>query len=327
MIEMVIDGRKKDLGGFEVGRVLPFAQKRMVGPFIFLDHIGPAEFKSGQGIDVRPHPHIGLSTVTYLFEGEIVHRDSLGFHEAIRPGEVNWMTAGKGIVHSERTHPLRREIGAALHGMQAWVALPNEAEETDPAFEHYAGKDMPAYEGDGLYARLIAGEAYGAKSNVRTASPLFYVHWEMAADVKSAAPGGYSERAAYIAKGSVEIDGQKVQAGQMVVFDKASPGVIHSLEPSTVMLLGGEPVGPRHIWWNFVSSSKDRIEQAKADWKSGKMGLPRGDDHEFIPLPENIGQPIRQEPVSEAHVAPAEAPVEVHEAPVPDPVAKVQAGS
>ena len=327
MLEMVIDGRKKDLGGFEVGRVLPFAQKRMVGPFIFLDHIGPAEFKSGQGIDVRPHPHIGLSTVTYLFEGEIVHRDSLGFHEAIRPGEVNWMTAGKGIVHSERTHPLRREIGAALHGMQAWVALPNEAEETDPAFEHYAGKDMPAYEGDGLYARLIAGEAYGAKSNVRTASPLFYVHWEMAADVKSAAPGGYSERAAYIAKGSVEIDGQKVHAGQMVVFDKASPGVIHSLEPSTVMLLGGEPVGPRHIWWNFVSSSKDRIEQAKADWKLGKMGLPRGDDHEFIPLPEDIGQPIRQDPVSDAPVPAYEAPLEVHEAPQPDPVAKVQAGS
>jgi redox-sensitive bicupin YhaK (pirin superfamily) len=299
MIELVINSRKKDLGGFEVGRVLPFAQKRMVGPFIFLDHMGPADFKAGQGIDVRPHPHIGLATVTYLFEGEIIHRDSLGSHQSIRPGEVNWMTAGKGIVHSERTHPLRREIGAALHGMQAWVALPESAEEAEPAFEHYAGRDMPAYEGEGLYARLIAGEAYGAKSNVKTLSPLFYVHWEMAKDVKSAAPKGYAERAAYVAKGTVELDGQKLEAGQMAVVNRGADAVITSLEPSTVVLLGGEPVGPRHIWWNFVNSNLDRIEQAKADWKNGVMTLPRGDDQDFIPLPENAPPPILEKPGSE----------------------------
>ncbi len=300
MIELVIDSRKKDLGGFEVGRVLPFAKKRMVGPFIFLDHIGPADFKAGQGIDVRPHPHIGLATVTYLFEGEIIHRDSLGSHQSIRPGEVNWMTAGKGIVHSERTHPLRREIGAALHGMQAWVALPEANEEDAPAFEHYAGRDMPAYEGDGLYARLIAGEAYGAKSNVKTSSPLFYVHWEMAEGVKSAMPKGYAERAAYVAKGTVELDGQKLETGQMAVVNRGAEAVITSLVPSTVVLLGGEPVGPRHIWWNFVSSNRDRIEQAKADWKNGVMTLPRGDDQDFIPLPENAGAPILERPGSEA---------------------------
>ena len=358
MIELVIKGRKKDLGGFEVGRVLPFAQKRMVGPFIFLDHMGPADFKPGQGIDVRPHPHIGLSTVTYLFEGEIVHRDSLGVHQSIRPGEVNWMTAGKGIVHSERTHPLRREIGAGLHGMQAWVALPDGQEEIDPGFEHYDAKDMPAYEGAGLYARLIAGEAYGAKSNVRTASPLFYVHWELAAGVKSAAPSGYAERAIYVVRGSVEVDGQPLAAGDMAVLDKSAAGVVTSHEPSTLMLLGGDPVGPRHIWWNFVSSSRDRIEQAKADWKAGRMGLPRGDDHEFIPLPQDGSQPVTQEPMSEAPIkaGPVEdhpqapgwkgkpgeplpferfskaaaqepAPEFVDEAPEPDPVAKVQPGS
>jgi redox-sensitive bicupin YhaK (pirin superfamily) len=320
MIELVIEAHKKDLGGFQVGRVLPFAQRRMVGPFIFLDHMGPADFAPGNGIDVRPHPHIGLSTVTYLFEGEIIHRDSEGYHQSIRPGEVNWMTAGRGIVHSERTHPLRREIGASLHGMQAWVALPNEAEECDPGFEHYPGRDMPAYEGEGLYARLIAGEAYGAKSNVKTSSPLFYVHWEMASGARSAMPKGYSERAAYVVRGSVEIDGTRIEAGHMAVLLKSSPGIVTALEASTVMLLGGEPVGPRNIWWNFVSSSKDRIEQAKQDWKAGRMGLPRGDDHEFIPLPENVPPPVQQEPVSEA-------PPAAEEPPSDNPVAKVQAGS
>ncbi len=319
MIELVIEARKKDLGGFEVGRLLPFAQKRMVGPFLFLDHMGPAEFAAGQGVDVRPHPHIGLSTVTYLFEGEIIHRDSEGFHQSIRPGEVNWMTAGRGIVHSERTHPLRREMGAALHGMQAWIALPTEAEEIEPGFEHYPGRDMPAYEGDGLYARLIAGEAYGAKSNVKTSSPLFYVHWEMAAGVKSAAPKGYSERAAYVVKGSVEIDGQKLEAGQMAVFGKHAPGVVTAQEASTLMLLGGEPVGPRHIWWNFVHSSKDRIEEAKADWKAGRFPLPRGDDHEFIPLPDDGTRPIVQEPASESpEIVREEAKAIAEEARVPE---------
>ena len=341
MIEMIIEARKKDLGGFQVGRVLPFAKRRMVGPFIFLDQMGPADFEPGRGIDVRPHPHIGLSTVTYLFEGEIIHRDNLGVRQAIRPGEVNWMTAGRGIVHSERTHPLRREMGAPLHGIQAWVALPDESEEIEPAFEHYEGKDMPAYEGAGLYARLIAGEAYGAKSSVRTSSPMFYVHWEMGPDVKSAAPSGYTERALYVARGAVDLDGQRVVAGEMAVFDKDSPGIVQSHQASTLMLLGGEPVGPRHIWWNFVSSSRERLEQAKADWKAGRMALPRDDDQEFIPLPDEPTEAVRQEPVSGAHAwhasahpAPAhptsapDEPVEVIDAePRPDPVEAVQGGS
>jgi redox-sensitive bicupin YhaK (pirin superfamily) len=286
MIEMVIDARKKDLGGFEVGRVLPFPQRRMVGPFIFLDHMGPADFAPGQGIDVRPHPHIGLSTVTYLFEGEINHRDSLGFNQAIRPGEVNWMTAGKGIVHSERTETLRREVGGRVHGMQAWVALPDGQEEIAPSFHHHPGADMPSYQGDGLYARLIAGEAYGAKSNVVTHSPLFYVHWELAADVKTTAPKGYSERALYVVNGAIEIGDRTIEAGQMAILERDADPVVKALRASTVILLGGEPVGPRHIWWNFVSSSSERLEQAKADWKAGRMKLPEGDDQEFIPLPE-----------------------------------------
>jgi len=286
MIETIITANRRSLGDFEVGRVLPSPQRRMVGPFIFLDHMGPADFAPGQGVNVRPHPHIGLSTVTYLFEGEIIHRDSLGYTQAIRPGEVNWMTAGKGIVHSERTDPFRRDIGARLHGMQAWVALPLDAEECEPGFEHYQGKDMPAYEGDGLYARLIAGEAYGAKSKVRTSSPMFYVHWEMGADVKATPPDGYAERAAYVVSGEVEVDGKTVTTGQMVVFTRGARPVVKSRVASTLMLLGGEPVGERHIWWNFVSSSLERIEQAKAEWREGKMHLPVGDDLEFIPLPE-----------------------------------------
>jgi redox-sensitive bicupin YhaK (pirin superfamily) len=288
MIEMVIEARRKDLGGFEVGRILPFAKRRMVGPFIFLDHMGPADFQPGRGVDVRPHPHIGLSTVTYLFEGELIHKDSLGSDQGIRPGEVNWMTAGKGITHSERTDLLRRETGARMHGMQAWVALPEAREEVEPSFHHHPGADMPAYQGEGLYARLIAGEAYGATSKVRTLSPLFYVHWEMGPEVKTTPPKGYSERALYVARGSIEIGDRTIHAGQMAVLEKTAEPVVRSLEASTVMLLGGEPVGPRHIWWNFVSSSQARIEDAKADWKAGRMKLPVGDDQEFIPLPETV---------------------------------------
>lgn len=287
MIELVIDARKKDLGGFEVGRVLPFAKRRMVGPFIFLDHMGPADFRPGQGIDVRPHPHIGLSTVTYLFEGELTHKDSVGSDQGILPGEVNWMTAGSGIVHSERTAPEIRAAGARMHGMQAWVALPTEFEEVDPSFHHHSAADMPTFEGDGLTARLIAGEAYGGSAKVKTHSPLFYVHWEMGPDVRTTPPKGHSERALYVARGSVEVGDRIIHAGQMAVLEKTAEPVVRATEDSTVMLLGGEPVGPRHIWWNFVSSSQDRIEQAKADWKAGRMTLPAGDDQEFIPLPEN----------------------------------------
>ena len=302
MIEMVIDARKKDLGGFEVGRILPFHARRMVGPFVFLDQMGPAEFAPGaDSVNVRPHPHIGLSTLTYLFEGEIMHRDNLGFTQAIRPGEVNWMTAGKGIVHSERTDPLKKTRGGPMHGMQAWIALPDEAEETDPAFFHHGEPDLPAYENGGLFARLVAGEAYGAKARVPVASPLFYVHWEMQPGVRTAPPkgkgdGGYSERAIYVAKGEIEVGDRKLAAGQMAVLEPNAEPVVTAIQPSTVMLLGGEPVGPRIIWWNFVSSSQARIDQAKADWKAGRMKLPDGDDEEFIPLPDEPAPPKKPDP-------------------------------
>ena len=293
MIELVIDAKRKDLGGFEVGRVLPFHARRMVGPFIFLDHMGPAEFDPGMGIDVRPHPHIGLSTVTYLFEGEIVHRDNLDFIQAIRPGEVNWMTAGKGIVHSERTDPNIRIHGGPMHGMQAWVALPNEAEEIDPGFFHHEEADLPTFEDGGLWGRLIAGTAYGIAAKVKTHSPLFYVHWRLRAGAKAAPPEGHAEMAAYVATGSVEIDGRTLHAGQMAVFSPGARPTVTALTDAMVMVLGGEPVGPRIIWWNLVSSSQDRIDQCKADWQAGRMPLPASDDTEFIPLPEEPRPPER----------------------------------
>jgi len=297
MIEMVIDARRKDLGGFEVGRVLPFHSRRMVGPFIFLDQMGPAEFAPGvEAINVRPHPHIGLSTLTYLFEGEIMHRDNTGVTQAIRPGEVNWMTAGSGIVHSERTDPLKKSQGGPMHGMQAWIALPTEHEETAPAFHHLGEDGQPAYENGGLFARLVAGEAYGAKAAAPISSPLFYVHWELAEGVRTAPPpgtgaGGYSERALYVAKGEIEVGDRVFHEGQMIVLEPTAEPTVKAIRPSTVMVLGGEPVGPRVIWWNFVSSTQARIDQAKEDWKAGRMALPAEDDLEFIPLPDTPSTP------------------------------------
>jgi redox-sensitive bicupin YhaK (pirin superfamily) len=286
MIELVIDSRRRDLGGFEVGRVLPFAQHRMVGPFVFFDHMGPIQFPPGipRSVDVRPHPHIGLSTVTYLFDGEITHRDSVGSEIAITPGEMNWMTAGRGITHSERFDHLRR-TGGAMHGIQAWVGLPTEAEETDPAFAHHGAEDLPTYESDGLWARLIAGEAFGAKANVKIHSPMFYVHWRLRAGARAQLPAEYSQRAAFVVTGEVEVDGQRFHPGQMLVFAPGEPVLFASRTDAVVMLLGGEPIGERFIEWNFVSSSKDRIEQAKADWRAGRMKLPDLDHDEFIPLP------------------------------------------
>ena len=288
MIELVIDQRRKDLGGFEVGRVLPYAPHRMVGPFIFFDHMGPADFQPGfpRTVDVRPHPHIGLSTLSYLFEGSMTHRDSVGSEIVIRPGEVNWMTAGSGITHSERFEELRAD-GGRMDGIQTWLALPTESEEVAPAFSHHEGnEELPYYEGEGMTARLVAGKAFGAEAKVPVFSPLFYVHWELAAGGKAALPAEYPERAAYVAKGSVEVDGQTLRTGQMAVFRPGETIVFSANEPSTVMLLGGEPVGPRFIDWNFVSSSKERIDQAKADWRAGRMKLPDLDHDEFIPLPE-----------------------------------------
>ena len=284
---LVIRPRAEDVEGQPILRPLPSAKCRSVGPFVFFDHMLETRYPAGKGMNIRQHPHIGLSTLTYLFEGEILHHDNLGYDQAIRPGEVNWMTAGSGIVHSERTAPEIRAAGARMHGMQAWVALPTEFEEVDPSFHHHSAADMPTFEGDGLTARLIAGEAYGGSAKVKTHSPLFYVHWEMGPDVRTTPPKGHSERALYVARGSVEVGDRIIHAGQMAVLEKTAEPVVRATEDSTVMLLGGEPVGPRHIWWNFVSSSQDRIEQAKADWKAGRMTLPAGDDQEFIPLPEN----------------------------------------
>jgi redox-sensitive bicupin YhaK (pirin superfamily) len=286
MLERVIDQRRRDLGGFEIGRVLPYGGGRMVGPFIFFDHMGPSRFERGfpKSADVRPHPHIGLSTVTYLFEGEVMHRDSVGSQEAIQPGAVNWMTAGSGITHSERFERLRAE-GGLLHGIQSWVALPADDEETTPAFAHYSRDDLPMFAEGGACARLIAGEAFGVRSPVKTHSPLFYAHYELQNGARAQLPDQYSERAAFVVSGSVEVAAQRFEAGQMLVFATGSDAGVASIGSSIVMLLGGEPVGRRFIEWNFVSSSRERIEQAKADWRAGRMQLPYMDDQEFIPLP------------------------------------------
>ncbi len=297
MIELMIPQRRRDLGGFEVGRVLPFAKRRMVGPFIFFDHMGPIDFEPGipRNVDVRPHPHIGLSTITYLFEGEIMHRDSVASEQPIRPGEVNWMTAGRGITHSERFERARRE-GGPLDGIQAWVALPNENEETDPEFIHYGAEQLPTFEEGGAFARLIAGQAYGLKSQVRTHSPLFYLHWTLQAGARASLPSEYPERAIYIASGAVQVAGQRWEQGQMLVLTPGQPATIVAETESTVMALGGESIGPRFIEWNFVSSSQERIEQAKADWRAGRMKLPDFDNEEFIPLPGDPAPP--PEPMS-----------------------------
>ena len=287
MIELVIHQRRRDLGGFEVGRVLPYAKRRMVGPFVFFDHMGPVDMPPGvpRSVDVRPHPHIGLSTVTYLCHGEIMHRDSVGSEQAIRPGEVNWMTAGRGITHSERFERARRE-GDHLDGIQSWVALPEEYEETEPAFAHHEGDDdLPVWREGGTLGRLIAGDAFGLRAGVRTHSSLFYAHLDMAAGAKAALPNEHRERAIYVAAGTVEVAGERHRTGTMLVM-APGPADFTALEPSAVMLLGGEPLGARFIYWNFVSSSKERIEQAKADWKAGRMKLPDLDNDEFIPLPD-----------------------------------------
>jgi hypothetical protein len=281
----IIDQRRRDLGGFEVGRVLPFTRRHMVGPFIFFDHIGPVEFSPGfpRSVDVRPHPHIGLATVTYLFAGEIMHRDSVGVQQAIEPNEVNWMIAGRGITHSERFEKARAQ-GGPLHGIQAWVALPDEHEETAPSFGHYGAESLPVHEDGGVRTRLLAGNAFGLTAGVTTHSPLFYAHWQLATGARVALPVGYSERALYVAAGEIEARGQRFGAGKMLVFEPGEDTTLEATQPATVMALGGEPVGERFIEWNFVSSSKERIEQAKADWRAGRMKLPDFDNQEFIPL-------------------------------------------
>ncbi len=291
-IDIVIEPRTRDLGGFTVGRVLPFAKRRMVGPFIFFDEMGPAEFAPGKGIDVRPHPHIGLATVTYLFDGEIRHRDSLGCDQVIRPGDVNWMTAGRGIAHSERTDDPPRQTGQKLHGIQSWVALPEHDEDCAPSFHHHPKDALPLIERDGAAMRLIAGEAFGETAPVRTYSPIFYLGVEAAAGADIPLPD-YEERALYVVSGCVSIDGEEYGAGKMVVFTPGAAPTINAAVPSRLMLLGGAPLGKRIIWWNLVASSQERINQAKKDWQSSAdagfndsvFSLPPNET-EFIPLPE-----------------------------------------
>ena len=282
----VIDARQHDLGDLVVGRVLPSAARRMVGPFIFFDHMGPADLPPGHGIDVRPHPHIGLATVTYLFEGEIIHRDSLGSHQAIRPGDVNWMTAGRGIVHSERTAAERRREGSRLNGLQLWVALPVAHEETAPQFHHHPADTLPVIEVAGARVRIIAGEAYGRCSPVMTFSPLFYADVSLPPGCEFALTDAYSERAAYVIDGHLSCEREPAGPGSMLVFARGASAVLRTERGARVAVLGGEPVGERHIYWNFVSSSLGRIEQAKRDWREGRFPKVPGDEHEFIPLPE-----------------------------------------
>jgi len=286
VVELVIEGRPRDLGSFSVRRTLPNMRRRLVGPFIFFDHMGPVAMPAGQGVDVRPHPHIGLATVTYLFEGELVHRDSLGSEQTIRPGDLNWMVAGRGIVHSERSGPELRRTGGPLHGIQSWVALPDGREECAPRFDHHAGATLPNVERPGARLRVLAGEAYGARSPVLVDSPTFYVDAQLDAGAELALPDEYADRAAYVVEGTLACDGRSHGPGTMLVFRRGAPVRVCAGPASRMLLLGGAPVGERQIWWNFVSSSRSRLEDAKQKWREG--GFPRvpGDEQEFIPLPE-----------------------------------------
>jgi redox-sensitive bicupin YhaK (pirin superfamily) len=284
--EAIIIPRQRDLGGgFEVRRVLPSSARRMVGPFVFFDQMGPTILRIGDGLDVRPHPHIGLATVTYLFDGEILHRDSLGTVRAIRPGAVNWMTAGRGIVHSERTPEGMREAGSALSGIQLWVGLPRDKEEVEPSFVHGAAEDLPLLEGEGVTLRVIVGEAYGARAPVPVFTAMFYCDAALAPGARLALPASYAERAAYLVEGKIAIAGEVYEPGRMLFFGAGADVAVAATEPARLLLLGGEPMdGPRHLWWNFVSSSTERIARAKADWREGRFAPVPGET-EFIPLP------------------------------------------
>lgn len=287
-LEHVIIPRAHDVGGFEVRRALPARERQMVGPFIFFDQMGPGEFLTGQGLDVRPHPHIGLSTVTYLFEGEILHRDSLGSAQPIRPGELNWMTAGRGIVHSERTDPATRDRAQRMFGIQSWVALPRDAEDSAPGFAHHAAAALPFVEDQGLRMRLIAGEGWGLRAPVTVSSPLFYADASLAPGARLPLPAEHEERGAYVVQGSVEVAGTWFEAGRMLVF-RAGDALALTAGPqgARLLMLGGAVMdGPRYLYWNFVASSRERLEQAKADWKAGRFARVPGDEAEFIPLPE-----------------------------------------
>jgi redox-sensitive bicupin YhaK (pirin superfamily) len=305
MLDIVIEARPAAISkSMQVKRILPFRLRRMVGPFIFMDHAGPVVDipAAPSTLDVLPHPHIGLSTVSYLFGGRVTHRDSLGVEQIIRPGEVNWMTAGSGISHSERFEDPTALSGGQLEMIQTWVALPEKDEEATPSFNNYAAGQLPVFTDKDVWMRLIAGDAFGLGNDVKTNSPLFYLHVALQQGARLGLPKEHTERGFYIVKGSVEVSGTNYRAGQMLVFTQGVDPLILAKEHTTLMLLGGEPLGERFIWWNFVSSRRERIEQAKEDWKQGRIILPPTDNKEFIPLPEDkstpTGSPPKPEPLS-----------------------------
>ncbi len=299
MLELVIEARDAAISqAMKVKRILPFRLRRMVGPFIFMDHAGPIKDPPAiaSSLDVLPHPHIGLSTVSYLFGGQVTHRDSLGIEQIIRPGEVNWMTAASGIAHSERFEDPSALAFGQLEMIQTWVALPEKDEELAPSFANYRPDQLPVFTEKGVWMRLIAGNAFGLANGVRTNSPLFYLHVILAKGARFGLPKEHTERGFYIVKGSVDAAAGAYHAGQMLVFTKGADPLITAGEDTTLMLLGGEPLGERFIWWNFVSSRKERIEQAKEDWKQGRIKLPPSDNREFIPLPEDRSGPVGSSP-------------------------------
>ena len=301
MLDIVIEARSAAISAaVKVKRILPFRLRRMVGPFIFMDHAGPITEVPAQPstLDVLPHPHIGLSTVSYLFGGQVTHRDSLGVEQIIRPGEVNWMTAGSGIAHSERFED-PSALSGGLEMIQTWVALPEKDEEAAPSFNNYSPEQLPVYTDKGVWMRLIAGNAYGLQNKVKTSSPLFYLHVALQKGATFGLPKEHSERGFYIVKGSIEVAGVTYDEGKMLVFSKVVDPLIIAKENATLMLLGGEPLGDRFIWWNFVSSRKERIEQAKEDWKQGRIILPPNDNKEFIPLPDDKSKPAGGSPKPE----------------------------
>ena len=284
-VELTIQPREKDLGGFFVRRVLPTMRRKMVGPWIFFDHMGPARFPAGQGIDVRPHPHVNIATVTYLFEGEILHRDSLGSLQPITPGDINLMITGRGIVHSERERPEVRGVDHGLHGLQLWLALPEAHEEVEPAFNHYPASDIPTTEVDGVPLRVMMGAAYGISSPVRTYAETLYVEAHLQAGQRIALPEA-EERAVYVAAGNLRAGNTRIAEYSLTVFRQGSEIVLEATEISRIAIIGGEKMGERFIEWNFVSSRKERIEQAKKDWREGRFPKVPGDEKEFIPLPD-----------------------------------------
>ena len=285
-VAVVITPKAKDIGGFEVRRALPSIERRSIGPFVFFDQMGPATFAAGTGIDVRPHPHIGLSTLTWLVEGEIMHRDSLGSEQPIRPGEVNWMTAGRGIVHSERTPDDKRDAPHSLFGLQVWLALPQAHEETEPTFQHYKSNEIPRIEQDEVVIQLVAGEAWGERSPVEVFSETLYADIALPAGGRFTLPTETPERGLYVMQGEVSLAGETFSAGSMLALNPGREAVVEAAQAARMALIGGAPLdGRRHLWWNFVSSSKERLEQAKADWKNGRFPTVPGET-EFIPLPE-----------------------------------------